>query len=240
MLEIDIGLKCFKKQKIFGNINININDGEIVSFVGPSGCGKTTLLELVSQLDNDFLGKILYQNKIIDFEIGYMFQDSRLLPWLKVYENISLVLKDKNKEYLIHKLLKELKLENYTNSYIKELSGGMQKRVALCRAFINQPKIILLDEPFISLDYPGAQELRAIFIKLYKRYKPIVILVTHNLTEAISLSNRIFFFSSKPTKIISIYKNKKDFSLNLYDSEIENVKKEILDKNPNILSGNIA
>lgn len=240
MLDIKVKSKSFNNKEILNNINIDIKDGEFVSLVGPSGCGKTTLLGLISRLDEEFSGEILFNDKRIDFEIGYMFQDSRLLPWLTVRENLLLVLKDKSKEHLVEELLKEVELEEYINAYIKELSGGMQRRIALCRAFINQSEIILLDEPFISLDHPSAQELRAIFMKFYKKYKPTVVLVTHDLTEAISLSNRILFFSSKPTKIVSTYINKKDFSSNLYDEGIDIVKKDILEKNPNILSGDLS
>lgn len=240
MLDIKVKSKSFNNKEILNSININIQEGEFVSLVGPSGCGKTTLLGLISRLDEEFSGEILFNEKSIDFEIGYMFQDSRLLPWLTVRENLLLVLKDKSKEHLVEELLKEVELEEYINAYIKELSGGMQRRIALCRAFINQSEIILLDEPFISLDHPSAQELRTIFMKFYKKYKPTVVLVTHDLTEAISLSNRILFFSSKPTKIVSTYINTKDFSSNLYDEGIDIVKKDILEKNPNILSGDIS
>lgn len=240
MLNIDVTSKFYNDKEILKNLHINIHEGDFISFVGPSGCGKTTLLGLVSRLDEDYSGKITLDNQAIDFEIGYMFQDSRLLPWLTVRQNLLLVLKDKSKEHLVEELLKEVELEEYMNSYIKELSGGMQRRVALCRAFINQSKIILLDEPFVSLDFPSAQELRALFMKFYKNYRPIVILVTHNLTEAISMSNKILFFGSKPTKVVLTYNNEKDFSSNLYDEEIQNIKKEILSKYPSILSGDVS
>lgn len=237
MLNINLYSKTYNNNEILSDIKIMIEDGDFISLIGPSGCGKSTLLNMIAGIDEEYNGDILLNNKIIDFEIGFMFQDSRLLPWLSVKQNLSLVLKDKNKDELIETFLEEVGLKDYMNAYVKELSGGMKRRVALCRAFINQPKLILLDEPFISLDYPSAQELRQLFLKFYKRFRPTVILVTHDLLEAVSLTNEIIFFSSKPTQVLLSYKNEKDFSLNLQDEQIEGVKKEILDKHPNILSG---
>jgi ABC-type nitrate/sulfonate/bicarbonate transport system ATPase subunit len=149
-----------------------------------------------------------------------------------------LVSKAKDEELILQSLY-EVGLEDYINSYAKELSGGMQRRAALVRAFINKPDILLLDEPFISLDYPTVQALRSDFLKFYKKYKPTVILITHDLKEAVSLSQRILFLDSKPMKIVLDYKNENDYSSNLENLEIEKVKEEILEKYPSILSGSI-
>jgi ABC-type nitrate/sulfonate/bicarbonate transport system ATPase subunit len=116
----------------------------------------------------------------------------------------------------------------------------MQRRAALVRAFINRPDILLLDEPFISLDYPTAQSLRSDFMKFYSKYKPTVIFITHDLKEAVSLSQRIIFLDSKPMKIVLDYENKDDFSSDLESLEIEKVKEDILLKYPGILSGNLV
>ncbi|MBU3014159.1 ATP-binding cassette domain-containing protein [Poseidonibacter lekithochrous] len=240
MLDINISSKKYQDNKIIENLKLEVNESEFISIIGPSGCGKTTLLNIISNTDNDFLGSILFDERnIVDSNIGVMFQDSRLIPWLTIFENIMLVSNTKDEELILQSLV-EVGLENYIDSYAKELSGGMQRRAALVRAFINKPDVLLLDEPFISLDYPTAQALRSDFLKFYKKYKPTVIFITHDFKEAVSLSNRIIFLDSKPMKIVLDYENKNDFSSNLEDLEIEKIKENILAKYPGILSGSIS
>ena len=239
MLNINITSKKYQNNKIIDSFKLEINNSDFISIIGPSGCGKTSLLNMISNIDDDYLGLILFNKKnISNSNIGVMFQDSRLIPWLNVLENILLVSKSKNEEEIIN-ALRQIGLGEYIHSYVKELSGGMQRRVALVRAFINKPDVLLLDEPFISLEYPTAQSLRSDFMKFYNKYKPTVILVTHDLKEAISLSKRIVFLDSKPMKIVLDFENKNDFSSNLEDVEIEKIKESILKNYPKILSGNI-
>ncbi len=237
MLDININSKKYQDNKIIENLKLEIKNSEFISIIGPSGCGKTTLLNIISNTDTDYLGSISFDNKkIINSNIGVMFQDSRLIPWLTIFENIMLVSNTKDEEWIIQSLY-EVGLENYMDSYAKELSGGMQRRAALVRAFINKPDILLLDEPFISLDYPTAQALRSDFVEFYKKFKPTVVFITHDLKEAVSLSQRIIFLDSKPMKIVLDYENKNDFSSNLENLEIEKIKEKILQKYPSILSG---
>lgn len=239
MLDININSKKYQDNKIIENLKLEIKDNEFISMIGPSGCGKTTLLNIISNIDKDYLGSISFDNKdIANSNIGIMFQDSRLIPWLTIFENIMLVSINKDEELIIQSLI-EVGLEEYINSYAKELSGGMQRRAALVRAFINKPDVLLLDEPFISLDYPTAQALRGDFMNFYKKYKPTVVFITHDLKEAISLSQRVIFLDSKPMKIVLDYENKKDFSSNLENLEIEKIKEELLLTYPSILSGSI-
>jgi len=237
MLEIHINSKKYQENRVIENLKLEVKSSEFISIIGPSGCGKTTLLNIISNIDTEFLGNVLFDKKSIkDVNIGVMFQDSRLIPWLTIFENIMLVSNSKDEESILEALI-EVGLEEYINSYAKELSGGMQRRAALVRAFINKPDVILLDEPFISLDYPTAQALRSDFLKFYKKYKPTVVFITHDLKEAVSLSQRIVFLDSSPMKVVLDYKNKNDFSKNLESYEIEKEKDEILQKHPNILSG---
>ena len=238
MLDINIENKKFNAINVLNNIKIEIKQAQFISFIGPSGCGKTTLLKIISSLDEDFRGEIKYiskkykTNKINN--LGYIFQDTRLIPWLSIKENILLVAINKN-EKEIESILSELGLKEYINAYPKELSGGMKRKVAIIRAFINKPEVLLLDEPFVSLDYPNAQLLRKLLFKFYKQYLPIIILVSHNLEEALFLSNKIFFFKDKPTSIIYEYKN-----IPTFDEEITRKKKQdILKLFPNILSGKL-
>ena len=173
---------------------------------GPSGCGKTTLLNLISGIDTSFNGSLnISKNK----ELSYMFQSPRLFPWLTALENVKFPIKKKpNSEQTAKSLIKSVELEKFQNSYPGKLSGGMQRRVAMARAFSTNPKILLLDEPFISLDKNTAENLRKLLLKLWKKSKITIIFVTHDLNEAISLSDRIIFLSKLPSKIILDYKIK--------------------------------
>ena len=240
MLDINISSKKYHDNKIIENLKLEVKKSEFISIIGPSGCGKTTLLNIISNIDKDYLGSVFFNKENIeDINIGIMFQDSRLIPWLTIFENIMLISKTKDEELILQSLI-EVGLKEYINSYPKELSGGMQRRAALVRAFINKPDILLLDEPFISLDYPTAQALRSDFIKFYKKYKTTVVFITHDLKEAVSLSQRILFLDSKPMKIVLDYKNIDDYSSNLESLEIEKIKDKILKNHPNILSGSIS
>ena len=136
MVKIEIKEKKFNEIKILENINISLYDGEFLSIIGPSGCGKTTLLNIVSSLDKDFVGNI----NLFSSNIGFVFQDSRLLPWLNIKENLLLISKDKNLE-TINELLKIVGLEDILETYPKNLSGGMARRISFVRAFVNKPKI---------------------------------------------------------------------------------------------------
>ena len=192
---------------IFKNLNFTIKKGQFVSFFGPSGCGKTTLLNIISGLDKDFDGSVQMYNSTTNPNISYMFQAPRLFPWLTAIENIKFPIKKrKNCEKIAFELIKKIGLERYKSQYTNKLSGGMQRRIALARAFAPNPNILLLDEPFISIDKKIGNSLRKLLIKLWKKNKPIIIFVTHDLDEAIELADRICFLSNLPSKILLDYK----------------------------------
>ena len=196
-----------KKNVIFKNFDLKIPTGELLCIFGPSGCGKTTLLNIVAGLDNKFNGFITYNKKISEEKISYLFQAPRLFPWLTAQENIEFpIKKEKNCKKISNNLLEKIGLKKFANSFPNKLSGGMQRRIALARAFSTNPKILLLDEPFISLDNKIADQLRKLLISLWKQKKPIIIFVTHDLNEAIQLSDRILFLSNLPAKILLDYK----------------------------------
>jgi len=197
-----------KENVIFRNLNFKVGLGEFISIFGPSGCGKTTLLNLIAGLDNKFNGLITYnQKKAYEEKISYLFQSPRLFPWLTAQENIEFpIKKEKNKRKISNKLLKEIGLKKFANSFPNKLSGGMQKRIGLARAFSTNPKILLLDEPFISLDNKITNQLRNLLTNLWKEKKPTIIFVSHDLDEAIQLSDRIIFLSNLPGKIVLDYK----------------------------------
>ena len=202
-------LKTQNKQSqnlIFKNLNFTIKKGQFVSFFGPSGCGKTTLLNIISGLDKDFDGSVQTYKDATNSNISYMFQAPRLFPWLTAIENIKYPInKRKNCEKIAFELIKKIGLEKYKNQYPNKLSGGMQRRIALARAFAPNPDILLLDEPFISIDKKVSNLLRKLLITLWKKYKPIIVFVTHDLDEAIELADRICFLSNLPSKILLDY-----------------------------------
>ena len=196
-----------KKNVIFKNFDLKIPTGELLCIFGPSGCGKTTLLNIVAGLDNKFNGFITYNKKISEEKISYLFQAPRLFPWLTAQENIEFpIKKEKNCKKISNNLLEKIGLKKFANSFPNKLSGGMQRRIALARAFSTNPEVLLLDEPFISLDNKIADQLRKLLISLWKQKKPIIIFVTHDLNEAIQLSDRIIFLSNLPAKILLDYK----------------------------------
>ncbi|WP_419766016.1 MAG: ABC transporter ATP-binding protein [Arcobacter sp.] len=232
MIDIDIVNKSYEDKTILKNINITIKDKEFISIIGPSGCGKTTFLNILAKIDEEFAGEIKHNIS----NLSFVFQDDRLLPWLSIKQNLLLVSKSKNLDE-IKELLRLVKLETILDKYPHNLSGGMKRRVALIRAFINSPKLILLDEPFISLDYPTALELKKEFLTLCKKFNPIVVLVTHDLSEAINLSNRILFFKKEPAKVIIEYNNPNNQSFDM--KKIDDIKNKILQEYPSILKGEI-
>jgi len=194
------------------NISFKVNEGDFVSVVGPSGCGKTTLLSAISGLLTPQHGKIFYnQNGEISENIpknffGYMLQSDELFPWLTVYKNIVLPLeiqKIKTKANLdyIDNLLKKYGLENFKNKKPTELSGGMRQRVALIRTLALRPKVLLLDEPFSALDYVTRISVANDVANIIKEEHKTAILVTHDIEEAVSLSNKVVILTRRPATV---------------------------------------
>ena len=228
-----------KKVEILKNIKIEIQSNEFVCIVGPSGCGKTTLMNMIGGLIPYDNNEEVEGNLDNDETFGYVFQTSRLLPWLTVKENIELVSKkDTNLEIQINHLLKEFDLLEFSNYFPKALSGGMRRRVSLVRALINKPKVLLMDEPFVSLDQPTAENLYKVLIDYWKKNPITVILITHNLKEALLLGDRILFFSKRPATIVHDYKVKSNRKNLTMDNKEVNKEYENLNKKfPSILKG---
>lgn len=196
------------------NINLTINKGEFVSFIGPSGCGKTTLLSIIAGLFQPTTGNVKIENHEVfgnaELSIGYMLQQDYLFPWKTIEENISLGLKllKKEKEFfstIASTLLKDVGLPPVEKKYPRELSGGMRQRVALARTLAVDPKILLLDEPFSALDYQSKLKLEDLVSSKLKEYGKTAVLVTHDLGEAIAMSDRIFLFSARPGRLYQTF-----------------------------------
>ena len=191
-------------------INFAVEKGEFVSIVGPSGCGKTTILSLISGLIKPTAGKILIKNNSNNTYVGYMFQKDNLLEWRTVLGNVYLGLelqKRKTKENItyVENLLKKYNLWEFRNKYPKELSGGMRQRVALIRTLAIKPNILLLDEPFSKLDIDSRINISDDVFNIIKELNITTILITHDISEAITLSNRIIVLTKRPGKIKNIY-----------------------------------
>lgn len=190
------------------DIYLTVNEGEFVSFIGPSGCGKTTLLSIIAGLFQPTYGNVYIENQKVygnkDLSIGYMLQQDYLFPWKTIEENIIIGLKLLNKEYdrsIATKLLQDVGLSSVEKKYPRELSGGMRQRVALARTLAVDPKVLLLDEPFSALDYQSKLKLEDLVSKMLKQYNKTAILVTHDIGEAIAMSDRIYLFSPRPGRI---------------------------------------
>lgn len=205
------------------NISFDIQDKEYISIVGPSGCGKSTILGIIANLLDKSGGTIQFKND--NPTIGYMLQKDALLEWKTVLDNCLLGLKIKkklnkeSKEKVIN-LLKNYGLEEFINKYPNTLSGGMRQRVALIRTLAIDPDILLLDEPFSSLDYQTRLTLSDDLYRIIKKEEKTAIMVTHDIAEAISLSDRIIVLSKRPAVIKSIY----DIELENRKNPIENRK----------------
>ena len=197
--------------RALGKIKFDIKAGEFVSILGPSSCGKSTLLRLISGLDADFQGKIVLGERIVkspERDCGIAFQEPRLLPWLSVKDNIAFGLytnDTKQSSAQIDVLLNLLDLKQFSDTYPSQLSGGMAQRVSLARALVNLPDLLLLDEPFGALDELTKRRLQEEAQKVLSKEKTTVLMVTHDIEEAIYLSDRILLMSKRPGKILESY-----------------------------------
>ncbi len=191
------------------NINLDIYEGEIVVIVGPSGCGKSTLLSIIAGLIKPNKGKVIVNRKTItrpSKDIGYMFQRDHLFEWRTILENVLLGLEiqgNVNKEVYnkAEKLLEAYGLEDFKNSYPRQLSGGMRQRAALIRTLITEPELLLLDEPFSALDYQTRLAIADEIGVILKEEKKTALMVTHDIAEAISMADRIVILSKRPATI---------------------------------------
>lgn len=195
------------------DISLTIENGEFVSILGPSGCGKTTLLSIIAGLLKPTNGTVQLENKPIstkDNNIGYMLQQDYLFPWKTIEENILIGLKlskklNENTRAAALKLLFQIGLKGVEKKMPKQLSGGMRQRAALVRTLATEPKLLMLDEPFSALDYQTKLKLEDLVSKTLKDYHKTAILVTHDIGEAIAMSDRIYLFSSNPGNIHRIF-----------------------------------
>ena len=195
------------------DISLDIEEGEFISFLGPSGCGKTTLLSIIAGLVKPTEGIVTLEGKLIDTkknDIGYMLQQDYLFPWKTIEENILLGLKiskqlDAKKKQQTLQLLTRMGLTGVEKQYPRQLSGGMRQRVALVRTLATEPKLLMLDEPFSALDFQTKLHLEDHVSQTLKSFHKTAILVTHDIGEAIAMSDRIFLFTARPGQIYKTF-----------------------------------
>lgn len=194
-MKISIQNKFFQNNHVLGSIDFDLKAGETTTLFGPSGCGKTTLLRIMSGLDCEVNGHVsLNQGRL-----GFVFQEPRLLPWRTVWENVALVAP--NHPERVKQLLEEVGLLDSAPVLAAKLSLGMARRVALARALVIDPEVLILDEPFASLDNERAAQLRLLILDLSERHNLTLLLVTHDLFEAVQLTQRILVLDGKPSEI---------------------------------------
>lgn len=192
------------KVKAIQDISIEINNHEFISIIGPSGCGKSTLLKMISGLLPYDGGEIIYQNSKIKDQLGFVFQDSVLLPWKTVWDNVVFPLeikKIKTKENLarVEALLDKVGLSEFKNSLTKELSGGMKQRASIVRSLSYNPSLLLMDEPFGALDAITRDSLNLELLRIWNETKKTIIFVTHDIEEAVFLSEKVIVLSHRPS-----------------------------------------
>lgn len=206
------------------NVNFSVNEGEFVSIIGPSGCGKSTLLSIVAGLENKSSGKIYIDGTETDdvsSKIGYMLQRDSLLEWRTIYKNVIFGLeitgrKTKENEEYVRELLKKYNLYEFKDKYPTQLSGGMRQRVALIRTLAIKPEILLLDEAFSALDYQTRITVTKDIYNILKNENITTLMVTHDISEAISMSDKIIVLTKRPATV----------------KKIETINFEMQDRNP--------
>jgi ABC-type nitrate/sulfonate/bicarbonate transport system ATPase subunit len=186
---------------VLGALQLTLRRGEVAALTGPSGCGKTTLLNLVAGLDRGFSGSIERRGR---GRLAYVFQEPRLLPWRTVADNLALVLPAGAADRArIAAALAEVGLEEAARTMAARLSLGMARRVALARAFVVEPELLLLDEPFASLDAPTAHRLRLLLLDLLARHGVTALFVTHDLAEAVMVAHRLLVLDGTPARLVA-------------------------------------
>ena len=199
-----------KKQELVAikDISFSVDEGEYLAIVGPSGCGKSTLLNIIGNIDKKSGGEVILEGNT---KIGYMLQEDSLFPWLTILDNCLIGLKVREEVSVekidyVKNLLNIYGLKEFMNSYPTSLSGGMRQRVALIRTLAMKPDILLLDEPFSALDYQTRLAVSDDVYRIIKDTGKTVIMITHDIAEAISMADRVIVLTNRPSTIKKVYK----------------------------------
>lgn len=210
LLEISQLDKSFETPKgvtqALRDIRLSVKEGEFITVIGPSGCGKSTLLKIIAGLDTEHSGSVRLANQPVlgpSIDKGFIFQEPRLFPWLTVEKNIAanLPLKDPGVRQRVEELIQLVRLEGFAKAYPRELSGGMAQRVAIARALLRSPQVLLLDEPFGALDAFTRSHMQDVLLDIWQKNRTTMVLVTHDIDEAIYLANRVVIMNARPGSI---------------------------------------
>ncbi|ADC65896.1 ABC transporter related protein [Ferroglobus placidus DSM 10642] len=211
-LEIRNVKKSFGDLKVLDGVSFEVEKGEFACIVGESGCGKTTLLKIVAGLVKADEGEVLYDGRELKTEdIAFVFQDDRLLPWRTALENVMFSLEmrmreldKKRREEIAKSFLELVGLKGFENYYPHQLSGGMRQRVGICRALAVNPKVLLMDEPFASLDAQTRNRMQLELLRIWERERKTILFVTHSVDEAVFLADKVVVLSPRPTKVLKV------------------------------------
>lgn len=201
--------KDSEKTEVLKDINLTVKEGEFICLLGHSGCGKSTLLRIIAGLEQNYEGEVSIDKKVVEgpsLDKAVVFQDHRLFPWFTVQQNIAYGYAgdDAYKNERVDRLIKLVGLQGFEKKYPKQLSGGMSQRVAIARALINEPTLLLLDEPFGALDALTRINMQKEILKIWQNQKNTMLMVTHDIDEAVALSNRIVILGQRGSGIKNI------------------------------------
>lgn len=224
-----------QKVDVLKDINLEVQEGEFIAIVGHSGCGKSTLLKIIAGLEKNDTGLVTVDGKEVNgpgMDRGMIFQEHRLFPWMSIEKNVQLGLKVLSKEEktkLSDQYLELVKLSEFKKAYPSQLSGGMSQRAAIARSLVSQPEVLLLDEPFGALDALTKIELQEELLKIRERFHNTMLMVTHDIEEAVYLADRIVVMSARPGRIKDVIKVELGTYRDRGGSDFAHYKKKIFD-----------
>lgn len=198
LLDFRVQRKAFAGHTVLQDVHLQLAEGEVVSLLGPSGCGKSTLLRIVAGLERDYSGQALHG----EGEVAFVFQEPRLMPWLTVAENIGFADDRAHDRPRVAQLIREVGLEGFEQALPKQLSGGMAQRVAIARGLYSRPRVLLLDEPFSAVDAFTRMKLQDLLLALAAHHGIALLLVTHDVDEALYLGDRVLVMGSRPGRVL--------------------------------------
>jgi NitT/TauT family transport system ATP-binding protein len=231
-----LGERPAENVPVLDHLELRVENGQFFSIVGPSGCGKTTLLRIIAGLEKASEGEVLLNGKGLgegSEEIGMVFQEYALFPWRTTLQNIEMGLEigrveKKKRRSAAMEYIKIFDLDGFENRYPKELSGGMKQRVAIARTLIMNPRVVLMDEPFGSLDSQTRNSLQEFLLRVWERRKDTILFVTHNVDEAVFLSDQILILSKRPARIIKIFEVKLPKPRDRTSQECNQIRRDVL------------
>lgn len=210
LLDVHVSDKRFGERRILHNVSVDLREGEVASLVGPSGCGKSTLLRIIAGLDRDYQGEVILEGRRLTGrspQVGFIFQEPRLLPWLSVGRNVAFG--DAGRTDAAgeaERLLAEVGLAGFAEALPRSLSGGQAQRVAIARGLFTRPRLLLLDEPFSAVDAFTRMKLQDLLREIARLHGITLLLVTHDIDEALYLSDRVFVMGANPGIVRQVVK----------------------------------